>query len=408
MSVKNRICGENFQEAGLDDESEYVLTRSIHSHESVKMHNNWGSCIICNTKPKGSWNKWLGRLQTYKEQQGHCNVPNNDSELQRLSQWISRARGQKKKGLLSEEKIKKLNELGFIWGFQQQKADETWMKWYQELEKYTQANGNPHVPRTHTNTKLASWVWIQRIRRKRGYQSVKKLTSIQIELLDRLGFYWDGQKDKWLKQLTKLEAFKIKFGHCNVEFQKRDYKDLLAWLIKQRVHKKEKRLQPERIKLLDELGIEWKAGALREVKWREKYEKLKQYNIENGNSDVPYAYPNDSQLAAWVSNQRVQYKKNLLTNEQINLLNQINFTWNHRDRWKHRDRNLWEDRFAEVIAFREKHGHCNIPIYLIEPPKLGAFVNATRFQFSKGLLSAERIAKLNSVGFIWKSKKYKN
>jgi len=34
---------------GLDAELEYVLTCSIHGHESVKMHNNCGSCIICNT-----------------------------------------------------------------------------------------------------------------------------------------------------------------------------------------------------------------------------------------------------------------------------------------------------------------------------------------------------------------------
>lgn len=40
----------------------------------------------------------------------------------------------------------------------------------------------------------------------------------------------------------------------------------------------------------------------------------------------------------------------------------------------------------------------------IPPPKLAAFVNATRVQRNKGTLSAERIAKLDAVGFVWQGK----
>jgi hypothetical protein len=82
-------------------------------------------------------------------------------------------------------------------------------------------------------------------------------------------------------------------------------------------------------------------------------------------------------------------------------LDEVSFTW------KHRDRGSWEDRLAEVIAFKEKHGHCNIPLTLTEPPKLSGFVNATRDQKNKGVLSAERIAKLDAVGFMWQGKVFK-
>ena len=44
---------------------------------------------------------------------------------------------------------------------------------------------------------------------------------------------------------------------------------------------------------------------------------------------------------------------------------------------------------------------------LTEPPKLSGFVNATRDQKSKGVLSAERVAKLDAVGFMWQGKDYK-
>ena len=76
-------------------------------------------------------------------------------------------------------------------------------------------------------------------------------------------------------------------------------------------------------------------------------------------------------------------------------MDEVSFTW------KHRDRGSWDDRLAEIVAFKEKYGHCNIPIRIGDPPKLAGFINATRTQRNKGVLSAERIAKLNAVGFMW-------
>jgi hypothetical protein len=83
-----------------------------------------------------------------------------------------------------------LEGLGFVWNWQKQKGQETWMKWYRELENYAREHGNPHVPRTHGNTKLASWVWIQRIRRDKPYANAPQLTNEQVALLDKLGFRW--------------------------------------------------------------------------------------------------------------------------------------------------------------------------------------------------------------------------
>ena len=348
-----------------------------------------------------AWEEWFEKLLEFKQQRGHCNVAKDEAGQQDLAQWVSAARTRKKQEVLSEERIERLNAIGFVWDFQSLKADETWMKWYRELEQYAQENGNPHVPRTHENTKLASWVWMQRIRRERDYNNSKKLTSMQVGLLDTLGFHWDAQEGKWLMQFEKLKEFKVKFGHCNLEFERDDYASLLSWVTIQRTHKKEGQLQFTRINLLDEIGIAWESGAALDAKWREMYEQLKQYHAEHGHSDVPDRSNSNRKLSSWVGSQRAQLKKGALTEEQVRLLNEISFTW------KHRDRGSWEDRLAEVIAFKEKHGHCNIPLTLTEPPKLSKFVNATRVQRNKGVLSAERIAKLDAVGFMWQGKDYK-
>ncbi|MFA6970612.1 MAG: Helicase associated domain protein [Gallionella sp.] len=343
-----------------------------------------------------AWSEWFEKLLEFKQRYGHCNVVKGEDEWDDLAAWVSTLRVRKNSGGLPEDRIERLNEVGFIWDYQQQKTDETWMKWYRELEKYAHENGNPHVPRTHSNTKLASWVWIQRVRRERDY-SGKQLMAEQVELLDKLGFHWDAQDGKWLAQFEKLKAFKIKFGHCNVEFERDSYAPLFSWLTIQRAYKREGQLQSEREAMLNELGVEWESG-IRDTKWQAQYEQLKKYHLEIGNSDVPNRSTEYPQLASWVGSQRELRKKNALTDEQVGLLDKIGFAW------KLRERGSWEDRLAEVVEFKAKHGHCDIPMSLAEPPKLAAFVNATRVQKNKGTLSAERVAKLNAVGFMWEGK----
>ena len=97
----------------------------------------------------------------------------------------------------------------------------------------------------------------------------------------------------------------------------------------------------------------------------------------------------------WVNFQRQQRKKTALSDEQISLLDKLSFTW------RQRERESWEDRLAEVVAFKEEYGHCDIPLTLKNPPKLSAFVNNSRSQRNNGTLTVERIAKLDAVGFIW-------
>jgi hypothetical protein len=73
--------------------------------------------------------------------------------------------------------------------------------------------------------------------------------------------------------------------------------------------------------------------------------------------------------------------------------------------WKSRDVGTWEDRLAEVAAFKAKNGHCDIPVNYPENPKLGHFVNAMRTQRNNGKLCPGRVAKLEALGFSWGSRR---
>ena len=76
------------------------------------------------------WEKMFASLCKYKEVHGHCNVPQKYIENPELGIWVSTQRS--KKYSLAPERIKRLDEIGFVWKtkksmlkskLQKQKAD---------------------------------------------------------------------------------------------------------------------------------------------------------------------------------------------------------------------------------------------------------------------------------------------
>ncbi len=221
-----------------------------------------------------SWDTWFGKLKAFKERFGHCNVETSWEEDTALAGWVSAQRTRRNKGSLYSERIQLLDELGFVWDFQIQKTQETWMKWYRELENYVREYGNPHVPRTHANTKLASWVWIQRIRRDKPNGNSPPLTKDQVELLDKLGFRWDAREEKWAERFEQLKLFKEQHGHCEIEQVDEKESELSRWVTIQRHRNSSGKLQAERKAKLDSIGFKWLAES-NDLKWQEMYEQLK-------------------------------------------------------------------------------------------------------------------------------------
>jgi hypothetical protein len=342
-----------------------------------------------------TWLKWYERMKAFKQQCGHCN-PGTYGDDVPLARWAVAQRVRRKKGVLADEQIRRLDELGFVWDFQKVKAQETWMKRYQELEEYVREYGHPHVPRTHSNNKLGNWVWIQRQRKQGTNQRQGALTEEQITLLNGLGFRWDARADQWLESFERLKLFKAKHGHCEVGVEESDDDELASWVRTQRIRYSEGEFSHERQALLDGIGFNWSSEAA-DRRWREMYDRLKRYQAAHGDADVPAKWKEDPKLASWVGHQRQRHKKGAISREEMELLNELGITW------KSRDVGTREDRLAEVAAFKAKHGHCEIPTIFPENPKLGRFVNSTRTKRNSGTLSAERIAKLDAVGFSWAS-----
>jgi hypothetical protein len=96
-------------------------------------------------------------------------------------------------------------------------------------------------------------------------------------------------------------------------------------------------------------------------------------------------------LGQWVSVQR--YRKDFVPVERKRRLDRIGFVWDWRDY-------LWEQKFAALLKFQRRKGHCCVPTLHRESRlRLGWWVVMQRR--NKKQMSAERRKRLNKIGFVW-------
>ena len=88
-------------------------------------------------------------------------------------------------------------------------------------------------------------------------------------------------------------------------------------------------------------------------------------------------------------------KKGQLSADRINRLNSIGFIW---DPIAER----WNTAFLALQKFYHREGHCRINRKLeLDGLKLGVWVGTQRRK--RADLTPERVKRLNSLGFIWKT-----
>ncbi|WP_082192338.1 DEAD/DEAH box helicase [Chlamydia suis] len=329
------------------------------------------------------WYEQFGALLDFREEHGHCKVPTRYPENPDLGSWVSTQRYAFKKGKLPEDKIERLEEIGFVWDV----AEEAWEKNFLELQRFQEEHGHCKVPRGYPeNPQLASWVNNQRVDFKKG-----KLAEDRIARLEELGFVWYVTEEAWEKNFLELKRFQEGHGHCKVPNRYPQNPFLGVWVCDQRERFKKGKLAEDRIARLEEIGFVW---DVTEEAWEENFLELKRFREEYGHCKVPVGYPQNLSLGVWVSNQRVVFKKGKLSEDKIARLKELGFVWDVFEE-------VWEKNFLELKRFQEEHGHCKVPERYPQNPDLGSWVSNQRVDFKKGDLSEDRIVRLEELGFVW-------
>jgi hypothetical protein len=132
--------------------------------------------------------------------------------------------------------------------------------------------------------------------------------------------------------------------------------------------------------------------------WDISFDALQKFILREKKFLIPIKkIENGIDISSWVINQRM--KKHLLTEDQINRLNKINFPWDPRE-------NKWMLAYSKLCEFNCREGHSRVPQSHIEGEfRLGSWVATIRTR--KSDLTIDRIDQLNKLDFIWDLKKIK-
>ena len=324
-------------------------------------------------------------LVAFKNNNGHCNVPNAFPENRKLGEWVSTQR--KDRGAVSPERIARLDALGFAWD----PIDAAWEEMFAALGTFKNDNGHCNVPARYPENPMLGG-WVSRQRRSKG-----TLSADRIAQLDALGFVWAPLDVAWEEMFTALVAFKNGNGHCNVPQRYPENRVLAAWTNFQRQSKQRGTLSAERIARLDGLGLVW---DLLDAAWNERFAALLAFRTANGDCNVSQQDAKNRVLGTWIGTQRQSKQRGTLSADRIAQLDALGFVWDMADA-------AWNEVFAALTAYRRQHGDCNVPRHYSKNRVLGEWVHTQRRSKQRGSLSAERIALLDAQGVVWEPGKRK-
>jgi Helicase associated domain len=258
-----------------------------------------------------------------------------------------------------------------------------WFLRYQQLLHYKMEEGHTRVPKRFvTNPSLGNWVNKQR-QYYQNYQLGKtpcSLTEQRIELLNRIGFCWNGV----LKERSTEGSF-----NC--------FNRKLTCLSKN--------------------------GTL-ETDWAKKFEQLCSFinathdNINAANANIRKVdrVPRHSQLGRWLHQQRLNYRRYVTRSstssynnfsEKFDALEAIDSYW-----YLGRREYQWEYRFRQLQEYKQVHGDCCVPISYEENKQLGQWVSNQRKNFGRftenksSSLSDEKVCRLKEIGFAFNRWEY--
>ncbi len=341
-----------------------------------------------------SWNLMYEKAKEYFNTYGNLEIKKRYvcPDGSPLGAWLNTQRmvySGKATGVLTDIQIEKLSEIGMRW----KNASE--LKWQKNLEaakRYFEEHGNLNVPvsdREYFGVKLGRW--LNRLRLEK-----KTLSEEQIKSLDEIGMVWNA-KDKTFETFYKSARLYYKL-HKNLDVPIK-YTDtygvrLGAWLNSLR-QKGKKSLDPEQVKALDGIEINWEGN--KRISWNESFNAAKKYAAQFGHLNIPpdYVSPEGLTLGLWLKNQRKAFDSTMSEDRRKKLLN-IGFIPETAD--------PWDRKMRLVEEYFEKFGNVSIPNnYVVSGTWLARWLSnqvrrLNETDLTEKRLSEEQIKRLEAVG----------
>lgn len=293
------------------------------------------------TNLSSAWETYYIAARQYYREKGNLKVPKSylTQTGLTLGSWIQtqrRVRAGSVTGNLSEEKVRKLDEIGMVWD----SKDQSWNEALRELQAYFEEHGNLDVKAryvTENGFRLGRWVCNLRTKVKnKGLDQA--LTKEQQGELEKLGMIWDRNGEKWEEYFREAQGYYLEHGELEVpvKYVTENGVPLGRWLAEIGSQLGEKNacrnsLEERQLERLRKIGFKTEKKTVRQ--WNEKYALAKDYYEEYGNLNVPVSYSvNGVKLGRWISNIRAKRKHPegsgmVLDEHRIRQLDSIGMDW---------------------------------------------------------------------------------
>ena len=383
-----------------------------------------------------AWNMMYELTKKYYEHYGNLKIPHSfktingyetDEKGYKLGIWINTQRTNYNKSILSEDKIKKLEEIGMIF---ENAYEAFWNKMYELAKKCYEHYGDLKIPNKFKTLNgyevdekgynLGFWISNQRVKYKNG-----TLSEDRIKKLKEIGMIFGiGKQDAWNKMYELAKKYYEHYGDLKVsqkfktingyETNEKGY-NLGLWITTQKTNYNKSILSEDRIEKLEEIGMIFE--KVNDNTWNKMYELAKKYYEHYGNLKIPHnfktinGYEVDEKgynLGAWISTQRTSYNKSTLSEDKIKKLEEIGMIFE----------NAYEDAWNKMYELAKKYYEHYGDLKVSQKFKtingyetngngynLGVWISRQRVKYKNGTLSEDKIKKLEEIGMMWNIRK---
>ena len=199
------------------------------------------------------WENGFIEAKNYSEEYRNLSVPKNyRSEADfPLGIWIQRQRSLYKSNKISEDRIKRLTDIGMNWN------PDNWESRFNLVKQYYEEHGNINISQKEViqGVWLGKWIVSQKKAMQEG-----KLTNEQLDMLKTLPMEEVGRKDNlWWSMYEEAKKYYLKFGNLNIpmDYLTSNGKKLSDWIIRQRRNYKLGKMPLEHKEKLDDIGFVW-------------------------------------------------------------------------------------------------------------------------------------------------------
>ena len=325
-------------------------------------------------RPTKAWERMFNRFKAHVEQTGSTVV--QFTHDQGLLKWIKQQEIEYKNLLdgkgssMFQDKIDLLENVGFKFTYVSIKDR------YASLFKYKEEHGHYN----HNDPMIDKWIEKQRVVAKKFAKGdsaayfdmrLKEFTALGIHISfvsedadmtkdERLARDHDVNWDKYFDHIIEYKR-----KHGNMLITQEDNSSLYHWV--QRQHQEYQKIQGgkssqltvERVQKLTDAGFVFQQRK-QSIKWMERLKQLGRYKEKHGHVRVPKS---DPELGVFVNRQRYEYTKLMagkpssLNAERLDELKALDFVFQAGKKPKCTEKKPWEERYQELVLFKEEHGH---------------------------------------------------